>query len=888
MPQSLQELIDTIEAPTSTSPEAAADLLYFQREYRAAATAYRALDNKRARIQEKLGASLQHAGDNLAARSAFRPIEDDLSPIGKVIFSQALFASVSRWTGREGYEAELEEGMRVLSSVLDLDVPPHFAFVVASRNRYCWKAGADQARICEQIIRGERVYPRSEELLLNADRARQLAQTGPGESIKPLLKFAVDVGVTPRLLWTIHNRYRQLKQPQEALRWLTEAIDCQRQRSGPSETLGVLLAQRAEMQIQTENYPSAIVDALEACELCTESSERMATALIACLASLKADNREAAEHSAALFLETLLAQKQLSWFTASDIHCRIGDTNWSDYEIVLLDLRMTAFADLLERLSNPVHRAWFRYLVASEVVSDATAEEGDAEPDWAGLRRILGDAAELTQHHPHVEALDVRVRGELPRTNWSNLGYRWIAARIGIYATDDIETAASDLPSHLYADSHKRDQFFAGIIKALKVSSPSPHAYDVLEGSEIREYLVEKGMARVLYDMLSSICADDHRTDPLFFLGWSAQMVNLRTEALRAYYALLDQEPGAATAITNALLICDNEAMGNHLEELGQRIVAFKSSVDDEDQQTKVDKAFDAARQRCLSKRSRLTEALNEAMRGYAPHGDRSATLEDLTLLDAVTLVALLRTSPPAGDQLFIPRVSKGNIPFARVSEQRRGFFALMQLGLISPGQETDPASVKRMESGSYSWVFPEIDWHVSPHAISLADKVRTIPHGGKWPKQWAGAARLLAVDFAREEIATYLDEQAIDRSWPEPDRDDRFQQLLAMLVERVSVAEAYYLIYLGAMSAADNKARHPINATQASNLMVKRTGERLDRVVSGDLTPKPYNRSWNTPRTQMHMALWEDVLGMGDAGFTARLAQVKFPGERINRKKTS
>ena len=147
---------------------------------------------------------------------------------------------------------------------------------------------------------------------------------------------------------------------------------------------------------------------------------------------------------------------------------------------------------------------------------------------------------------------------------------------------------------------------------------------------------------------------------------------------------------------------------------------------------------------------------------------------------------------------------------------------------------------------------------------------------------------RLLAVDFAREEIATYLDEQAIDRSWPEPDRDDRFQQLLAMLVERVSVAEAYYLIYLGAMSAADNKARNPINATQASNLMVKRTGERLDRVVSGDLTPKPYNRSWNTPRTQMHMALWEDVLGMGDAGFTARLAQVKFPGERINRKKTS
>jgi len=881
---SLQELIDIIEAPTSASPEAAADLLYFQQEYRAAASAYRALEDKSVRIEEKLGASLQHAGDNLAARGVFRPIEDNLSPIGKVIFSQALFASVSRWKGRDGYEDEPEEGMRVLMSVLDLEVPPHFAFVVASRNRYHWKDGEERARIGEQIIRGAEVYPTSEELLLNADRVRQVAQISPAESIKHLLKFATDVGITPRLLWTIHERYRGINQPQEALRWLTEAINCQRRHSGPSETLGVLLAQRAEMRIQSEDYPSAIVDSVEACELCTESNARMATSLIACLASLKTDNRAGAERAAAVFLETLLTEKQLSWFLASEIYCRIGDENWSEFEIVSLDLRMAAFVDLLEHLSNPIHQGWFRYLIASEVVHEASVEDSDAEPNWAALSRILGDAAKLTQHHPHVEALDVRVRSELPRANWSNLGYRWAAAQIAIHAADGTDTAATDLPSHLYADSSKRDQFFTGIVKALKASSPSPHAFDVLEGSEILQYLVEQSMAHVMYDMLSSICPNDRRADPLFFLGWSAQTANLRSEAFQAYFALLDQDPGAATAITNALLMCDNESMASHLEELRQHIAAFKSAVDDENQHAKVD----AARQRCLSKRSRLTATLIDAMRGYAPLGDRSATLEDLTLLDAVTLVALLRTSPPAGDQLFIPRVSTGNIPFARLSEQWRGFFALMEFGLIFPGQETDPASIKRVESSSYSWVFPQIDWHISPHAMSLADKVRVIPYDGKWPQHWSGAARLLAVDFAREEIATYLDEQATARNWPEPDRDDRFQQLLAMLVERVSVAEAYYLVYLGAMSAADNKAKHPISATQASNLMVKRTGERLDRVVSGDLMPKPYNRSWNSPRTQMHMALWEDVLGMGDAGFTNRLAQVKFPGERANRKKRS
>ncbi|SFR94638.1 hypothetical protein SAMN05216570_1022 [Dyella sp. OK004] len=886
MSLSLQELIDTIEPPPATSPEAAADRLYMQREYRAAAAAYRALEDNGARIQEKLGASLEDTGDHLAARHIFRPIEDDLSPIGKAIYAQTLFASVSSWGGREGYDAEPEEGIRVLESVLNFDVPPHFAFVVAARNRYHWKGDGGRASIGDQIIRGAHLYPRSELLLLDADCIRQSAQVDPAESIQPLLRFSIDVGVTPRLLWTIHWRYRQLQRPEEALSSLTEAIDCQRRQNGTRDTLGVLLAQRAQMHLQAESYAEAIADAGDAGALCTSHDERMASALIACLAALKADQRAAADEAAAAFLDALFAENQLPWFTAAELHGRMGGENWSGFEIVHFDLTMTAFAGKLERLGDPMHAGWFRYLIACEVMDDATGEGDNVEHDWAALGRILGNAAQLTQHHPHVEALDVRVRGELPDADWGELGCRWMSAWIAINAADGNTPDPTDLPSHLYAHAHQRDLFFAGIAKALKASSPGPHAFNALEAAEIVSYLVDKKMARILYDMLASICIDDDRTDPLFFLGWSAQTVNLRSEAFRAYFDLLDQEPNTVVAITNALLMCDHESMSGQLDQVRQRVATFKAAVDDRERYTKVDEAFEAARRRCLSKRSRLTETLTEAMRGYAQFGDRSATLKNLSLLDAITLVALLRTAPPAGDQLFLPRVSKGSIPFARLMQHRHGFFGLMQHGLISPGQTTDSASIQRKESGSYAWDFPEIDWHINPHALSLADEMRAIPHGGLWPKHWAGAARLLAVDFAREEIAAYLDEQAAARYWPKPDRDDRFQQLLALLVERVSVAEAYSLIYMGAMSAADNKTKYPTSATQASNLMVKRTGERLDRVMSGDLTPKVYDRSWNTPRTQMHLALWEDVLGMADSGFTSRLAQLRFPGERAVRKK--
>lgn len=886
MSLSLQELIDTIEAPPATSPEATADRLYLQGEYRAAATAYRTLEDNGARVQEKLGASLEDSGDHLAARQIFRPIEDDLSPIGKAIYAQTLFASVSSWGGREGYDAEPDEGIRVLESVLNLDMPPHFAFVVAARSRHHWKGEGARASIGGQIIRGAHLYPRSELLLLDADRIRQNAQVDPAESIQPLLKFSIDVGVTPRLLWTIHWRYWQLQRPQEALSSLTEAIDCQRRQNGTSDTLGVLLAQRAQMHLRAEGFAEAIADAREAGALCTSHDERMASALIACLAALKADQRTAAGEAAAAFLDALFAENQLSWFTAAELHGRMGGENWSGFEIAYFDLTMTAFAAELERLSDPVHAGWFRYLIAREVMDDANSEDYKVERDWVALSHILGNAAQLTQHHPHVEALDVRVRGELPGADWADLGYRWMNAWIAINAADGDIPDPTDLPSSLYAHAQQRDLFFAGIAKALKTSSSSPHAFDALEAADIVSYLVDKKMAQILYDMLSSICADDDRTDPLFYLGWSAQMVNLRAEAFRAYFELLDQEPDNVVAITNALLMCDQESMSGQLDEVKERIAAFKAVADAPDQHTKVDEAFEAARRRCLSKRSRLTETLTAAMRGYAPFGDRSATLKHLSLLDAVTLVALLRTAPPAGDQLFLPRISKGSIPFARLMQHRRGFFGLMQYGLISPGQTTDPASIQRQEGGSYAWVFPEIDWHISPHALSLADELRAIPHGGSWPKHWAGAARLLAVDFAREEIAAYLDEQAEARNWPTPDRDDRFQQLLALLVERVSVAEAYYLIYLGAMSSSDHKIKYPTSAAQASNLMVKRTGERLDRVTSGDLAPKVYGRSWNSPRTQMHLALWEDVLGMADSGFTSRLAQLRFPGERAVKKK--
>jgi hypothetical protein len=79
-----------------------------------------------------------------------------------------------------------------------------------------------------------------------------------------------------------------------------------------------------------------------------------------------------------------------------------------------------------------------------------------------------------------------------------------------------------------------------------------------------------------------------------------------------------------------------------------------------------------------------------------------------------------------------------------------------------------------------------------------------------------------------------YLGFLAEERRWPEPRNTETLSDLTRELINELSVAQAFNLAYLGAMSASDYKQKYPVNAQQATDMLIRRTGDRLESVRSG------------------------------------------------------
>ncbi|WP_449392353.1 hypothetical protein [Eoetvoesiella caeni] len=93
--------------------------------------------------------------------------------------------------------------------------------------------------------------------------------------------------------------------------------------------------------------------------------------------------------------------------------------------------------------------------------------------------------------------------------------------------------------------------------------------------------------------------------------------------------------------------------------------------------------------------------------------------------------------------------------------------------------------------------------------------------------------------------------------------------------MDELPVAQALHLAYLGAMSASDYKQKYPVSGQQAADMLIKRTGQRLESMRDGRFPAKAYDRPWKLPRSAISFALWGTILGMEDNGFTHRIADL-------------
>ncbi|CAM5479979.1 hypothetical protein ECAE60S_03201 [Eoetvoesiella caeni] len=155
----------------------------------------------------------------------------------------------------------------------------------------------------------------------------------------------------------------------------------------------------------------------------------------------------------------------------------------------------------------------------------------------------------------------------------------------------------------------------------------------------------------------------------------------------------------------------------------------------------------------------------------------------------------------------------------------------------------------------------------------SLVERLRSL--NGTIPESWRRDVHPLALEIARGEITEYLDFLAQERGWPGPRNTEEVSDLTRVLVDELPVAQALHLAYLGAMSASDYKQKYPVSGQQAADMLIKRTGQRLESMRDGRFPAKAYDRPWKLPRSAISFALWGTILGMEDNGFTHRIADL-------------
>ncbi|RQT01723.1 hypothetical protein DF044_38605 [Burkholderia contaminans] len=295
--------------------------------------------------------------------------------------------------------------------------------------------------------------------------------------------------------------------------------------------------------------------------------------------------------------------------------------------------------------------------------------------------------------------------------------------------------------------------------------------------------------------------------------------------------------------------------------------------VDDSQNKSKLVEALERARQRCEDKDATKRRIIGSKLATYPALVERYVEPSDIPLRAAVALLALFRcaNAEPGDDEL--PPFDGCGIQFAPVVGCRRILFDLLETGLVTVAPNTSLDAFLIKDGAISSWWFGSIRWRLAPSCELLVERLRSL--NGEIPIAWRQDLQPLALEIARGEVVEYLDYLASERGWPEPRNTEEVSDLTRLLVNELPVAQAFYLAYLGAMSASDYKQKYHVSGQQAADMLVKRTGQRLESVRDGNWPAKEFDRPWKVPRSAVSFALWGTILDMGDDGFTRRIADV-------------
>jgi hypothetical protein len=153
----------------------------------------------------------------------------------------------------------------------------------------------------------------------------------------------------------------------------------------------------------------------------------------------------------------------------------------------------------------------------------------------------------------------------------------------------------------------------------------------------------------------------------------------------------------------------------------------------------------------------------------------------------------------------------------------------------------------------------------------------------GHWQNQDGFADQALALwkELALHECLETFEHQGQLHKLQPPAGEKTIVTFQALL-EDLSVAQVYNIVWSAARNAAAYYQRGGVSKAQASNSMVSGCRTRADKAKVEGWAIKPYSRNYDRPRSELSHVLHDVFLKIGEQGFTVK------PGREFVQSRTS
>jgi tetratricopeptide (TPR) repeat protein len=813
--------------PTRLALERQGDAALAQGRFAEALVLYKAAHASSWRLRCKMG----WCSWNLEQWEAGARYLADAPRRGEVLPLVALIKCVAALNGRTGErDQELDGLVRVL--LLQPDPDPYF-YELADLHMI------DRSARLEQLRAGYEKFPADAGIRRRYTRAAWGAGVSEEELLHLVHEATSPIDAAPEDLWQGYEILWDCRRYDEASALVQRLVSI-----SPLQDRPYLQLVEADTAMQAGELAAAYA---------------LYEALILSLNTDDRDQRELALQAAKGLLQTAVLREQktdVSYAAASlvAIFCHHGimaiveQSSPIDFDVVRFHVGQQRidyipYADLravrekiLAAVSDPAVRAVMKVLYAAHDGPNATltAEE----------RNDLILSASRDSSVPHIQR----------HVAWAMMESGAFESAGSAFALFDLARAMQDGAQWIaydhdsmfdespYNDEAVVDDFADGMIKTIASEALGrepmvcDHLYDIatvyLRGPLLHYKLHSRFLS--MMEMIVAVyrAAKVEPTESTWFdYGLACHYTGNREQALAAYAECLAQHPGHAAARANQLMLVPASARADII--IGHAI-----------------------------------DSLAEA--------DAPVSIDEITLKDAVYLLALYRACGGAEHDLVLLPFGTNEQPFAPTPELLVPLFNLLRTGLVRISKQS-PSSAFTIEQSPArvtAYVLRDLVWEVPAATL---DRIREIEEAcltGRWPDGWRQKAPELAQELAVHECLAYLRFCAEDRGLPMP-AGEKAVLMIENALTTYSVGQTYAFCWQGAAAAADFRQRKNVSAQHAGNTIVNNCQRRIDHARLNEWKVSNYTRPREVRRTQLSYTLFDAFLGFGDRAFTVPLAQL-------------